>query len=160
MLKKNIIYNSDNRYSDTEWGFPKGRRNNNEKDIECANREFYEETNYKNNEYQILNMEKQIEVYTSINNVKYKHIYYISQIMTNKEPIIDSNNKNQTDEIGDIKWLNYYDSIEKLRNYHLEKINVLNNIHNQIKYLLFNFKEIIDKYKHNKNNNNDLIVMI
>ena len=105
-------------------------------------------------------MEKQVEVYTSINNVKYKHIYYISQIMTNKEPIIDSNNKNQTDEIGDIKWLNYFDSIEKLRNYHLEKINVLNNIHNQIKYLLFNFKEIIDKYKHNKNNNNDLIVMV
>ena len=39
-------------------------------------------------------MEKQVEVYTSINNVKYKHIYYISQIMTNKEPIIDMNNKN------------------------------------------------------------------
>ena len=157
---KQILINSDNRYNDTEWGFPKGRRNNNEKDIECANREFYEETNYKNNEYQILNMEKQVEVYTSINNVKYKHIYYISQIMTNKEPSIDSNNKNQTDEIGDIKWLNYYDSIERLRNYHLEKINVLNNLHNQIKYLLFNFKEVINKYHHNKNNNNDLIVMI
>ena len=154
-----ILINSDNRYNDTEWGFPKGRRNNNEKDIECANREFYEETNYNNNEYQILNMEKQVEVYTSINNIKYKHIYYISQIMTNKEPLIDINNKSQTDEIGDIKWLNYYDSIEKLRNYHLEKINVLNNLHNQIKYLLFNFKEVINKYNHNKNNN-DLIVMI
>ena len=54
-IKKGMVLNnSDNRYSDTEWGFPKGRRNNNEKDIECANREFYEETNYKNNEYQIL----------------------------------------------------------------------------------------------------------
>ena len=41
--------------------------------------------------------------------------------MTNKEPIMIVIIK-KTDEIGDIKWLNYFDSIEKLRNYHLEKL--------------------------------------
>ncbi len=32
-------------YTDTEWGIPKGRRNNKESDLEVALREFEEETN-------------------------------------------------------------------------------------------------------------------
>ena len=49
---------SDSKFIEPEWGFPKGRRNNKEKDINCAIREFYEETNFDNQDYQILNMEK------------------------------------------------------------------------------------------------------
>ena len=157
---KQILDNSDNIYVETEWGFPKGRRNSNEKDIDCAIREFFEETNFNNKDYELINMDKQIESYTSINNVKYKHVYYISQIINNKEAIIDINNKNQTDEVSEIRWLNYDDSLKKIRKYHIDKINVLNNIHNQIKYLLFNFKEIIYKNSHNKNNNNNLIMIM
>ena len=33
-------------WEDTEWGFPKGRRNYQEKDLSCALREFEEETGY------------------------------------------------------------------------------------------------------------------
>jgi 8-oxo-dGTP pyrophosphatase MutT (NUDIX family) len=157
---QNILDKTDNRYDDTEWGFPKGRRNNQEKDIQCAIREFYEETNFNNKDYQILNIDKQIETYTSINNVKYKHIYYVSQIITNKNPIIDYKNKNQTDEVGDIKWLNYNQCLEKLRNYHLDKINVLNNIHNQLKLLLLEIKNIINKNTYHNHKQNDLIVSI
>jgi 8-oxo-dGTP pyrophosphatase MutT (NUDIX family) len=38
-----------------EWGFPKGRRNYNEKDIDCALREFSEETGYS--KYSLKNIE-------------------------------------------------------------------------------------------------------
>lgn len=157
---QDILDKTDNRYDDTEWGFPKGRRNNQEKDINCAIREFYEETNYNNEDIQILNIEKQIETYTSINNIKYKHIYYISQIITNKKPIIDKKNKEQIDEVGDIKWLNYNECLDKLRDYHLDKINVLNNIHNQLKFLLFEIKNIINKNTYQNNQQNDLIISI
>lgn len=157
-----ILQMSENRYNDTEWGFPKGRRNYKEKDINCAIREFHEETNYDNKDFQILNIDKQVESYTSINNVKYKHIYYVSQLLSDKKPCIDSNNKEQTNEIGDIKWLTYNNSIIKLRNYHLEKINVLNNLHNSLKLLLLEIKFIFNQYKNNKyeNKNNDLVVII
>ena len=39
-----ILENTHAIYEDTEWGFPKGRRNINEDDVSCALREFKEET--------------------------------------------------------------------------------------------------------------------
>ena len=51
----NITYNLDSIIEETygesdwteqEWGFPKGRRNFQEKDYDCAIREFTEETGY------------------------------------------------------------------------------------------------------------------
>ena len=41
---KKIVDNSETKWEETEWEFPKGRRNQNEKDIICALREFEEET--------------------------------------------------------------------------------------------------------------------
>ena len=39
-----IVENSNTSWVETEWEFPKGRRNYQEKDIDCALREFEEET--------------------------------------------------------------------------------------------------------------------
>lgn len=41
-----FIDDSPTRWTETEWGFPKGRRNYNEKDLPCALRECLEETGY------------------------------------------------------------------------------------------------------------------
>ena len=41
---KDLIDKSTTRWEETEWEFPKGRRNFKEKDLECALREFEEET--------------------------------------------------------------------------------------------------------------------
>ena len=177
-LKNGIIYNignipvkinlekilemSDSKFIEPEWGFPKGRRNNKEKDINCAIREFYEETNFDNQDYQILNMEKLTEVYTSINNVKYKHIYYISQINTNAEPYVNKNNKNQVDEIGDIRWFSYNTAVSKLRSYNLEKINVLKNLNHQLILLLTEIKSLFNSYEKEdqKNYEQNLVIEI
>jgi 8-oxo-dGTP pyrophosphatase MutT (NUDIX family) len=46
-----IILNEIKEYWDTpEWGFPKGKKNRNENDRECAIREFREETNIESHE--------------------------------------------------------------------------------------------------------------
>jgi predicted NUDIX family NTP pyrophosphohydrolase len=44
-LKTNNFFTTElkNDYEEPEWGFPKGRRNPNEKNLKCALREFYEE---------------------------------------------------------------------------------------------------------------------
>lgn len=43
---ESLIAESKSNWIETEWGFPKGRHNNQEKDILCALREFEEETGY------------------------------------------------------------------------------------------------------------------
>ena len=42
-----IIHNSNTKWIEPEWGFPKGRRNYQENDLNCALREFSEETGFQ-----------------------------------------------------------------------------------------------------------------
>ena len=136
-----LIENVRYKYTEPEWGFPKGRRNNREKNIECAKREFEEETNIK--DYNIINMTPSEEIYLASNNLKYKHIYYISQIKNNNIiPKIDSENILQKIEIGDLKWFSFNDALSTIRDYNIEKKNLLLNLHLNIKYTIENFKNI------------------
>jgi len=41
---KNLVEKSKTNWNETEWEFPKGRKNFHEKDLDCALREFEEET--------------------------------------------------------------------------------------------------------------------
>jgi len=134
---KNTVYN----FKEPEWGFPKGRRNLKEKNIECAKREFEEETTVLSNNYNIVNITPLEETYLASNNLKYKHIYYISQIK-NKNTIlkIEKENINQKIEIGDISWFKFNDAMSIIREYNIEKKNILLVLHLNIKYIIENFK--------------------
>jgi 8-oxo-dGTP pyrophosphatase MutT (NUDIX family) len=132
-------------FKEPEWGFPKGRRNSREKNIDCAKREFQEETSIKDEEYNIINISPLEETYLASNNLKYKHIYYIGQIKNRDINIeIDNNNINQKIEISDIKWLKFKDSLNIIRDYNIEKKNILLNLHYTIKYTLENFINILN----------------
>ena len=50
-----IVNRSTTTWKEQEWEFPKGRRNFKEKNIDCAKREFQEETNLSKNDYHIIN---------------------------------------------------------------------------------------------------------
>ena len=142
-----LINDSVYNYLEPEWGFPKGRRNSREKNIECAKREFEEETTISMDNINIINMTPLEETYIASNSLKYKHIYYISQIKNkNIELKIDSNNKNQKIEIGDIRWFTFKDSLKIIREYNIEKKNILLNLHLNIKYTIENFKELLDNF--------------
>jgi 8-oxo-dGTP pyrophosphatase MutT (NUDIX family) len=141
-LLKDVIYN----FKEPEWGFPKGRRNSKEKNIECAKREFEEETNISMNDYNIINMTPLEETYLASNNLKYKHIYYISQIK-NKDTLLllDKTNNDQNIEIGNISWFTFNDAVSIIRDYNIEKKNILINLHLNIKYTIENFKDSLQK---------------
>jgi hypothetical protein len=125
----NELLNCKPLFETPEWGFPKGRRNYRENNIACAKREFFEETNIKDDEYNILNgIYPLVEVMTGTNEKKYKHIYYIGICDNDCKAYIEDTNLMQTFEIGDISWYNYNDSIMKLRTYHIEKKRILNII--------------------------------
>jgi 8-oxo-dGTP pyrophosphatase MutT (NUDIX family) len=126
----------DVTWEETEWGFPKGRRNNQEKDFECALREFNEETGYPQqclkNVQNILPYE---EIFTGSNYKSYKHKYYLMYMS-----FADSQKTYQYDttEVSKMEWKTYDECVECIRDYNKEKIQLLSRIHNTIsKYNLF-----------------------
>ena len=129
------------KYNDTEWGIPKGRRNNQESDLTVAIREFEEETNIKSSEYKLLDSLCPLrERFIGTNNIKYDHIYYIAICKNNLIPYIDKNNINQIIEIKDINWFTQENSIKHIRKYEIEKkkiINIAFNIMKQLIYYIF-----------------------
>ena len=56
-----FISQTTTKYYEPEWGFPKGRRRLKESDMDCAIREFCEETGLHKNEIKIDNEEEQLE---------------------------------------------------------------------------------------------------
>ena len=124
-------------WDEPEWGFPKGRRNYQETDYECALREFSEETGYQSkklkNVHNILPFE---EIFTGSNYKSYKHKYYL-MYMRYEDTTVTTNY--QTDEVSQMTWKEYDECISSMRTYNLEKIRLITNIHKSIqKYKIYN----------------------
>lgn len=129
-----FVKNSKTNYSNSEWEFPKGRRNNYESNKDCAVRELEEETGYNNSDYElIINIKPYSENYVGENKVRYKHIYYIGQLLNNeKETSVDKNNLDQFLEVSDIKWLSNEECLNYIRQYHKTRKIIINNIFTMI----------------------------
>ncbi len=128
-IKKNITP----LFSDKEWGMPKGRRNNYEDPLQCANREFQEETSYIDTEYEMFkDTKKYIEIFNGTNGIKYQHVYYVANCITPRIPILNANSSFKSNEIGNITWKSFEDTCNILRPYHTEKIRIINEIHNYL----------------------------
>lgn len=145
-----IIRNTYSIYEEPEWDFPKGRRNINESDVQCAMREFCEETNFKFNDFEIIDDDTFIEIHRGTNGIKYRTIYFLALQKNNKVPKIDKNNKYQQMEISKIGWFNYEKGMNKFREYDEEKKNVIINTYKKLKNLNNKSNE---KNKFRKNNN-------
>lgn len=130
-----LLANCEYKWKEPEWGFPKGRRNYQEKDLNCALREFEEETGYIRNNVQLIqNITPYEEIFTGSNMKSYKHKYFLGYINYN----INSTNSFQESEVADMKWFSFNEAINKIRPYNLEKKNILNKINNVlIKYRLY-----------------------
>jgi 8-oxo-dGTP pyrophosphatase MutT (NUDIX family) len=121
-------------WKDPEWGFAKGRRNYQEKDLNCALREFEEETGYNKNSLKLIqNIVPLEEIFTGSNYKSYKHKYYIAQMSKDTKPIAS----HQKSEVSKVDWLSYDDCIKIIRPYNLERIDVIKNVNNIIKNYTF-----------------------
>ena len=149
-INLDIILNStESVYKYPEWGFPKGKRNNREKNLTTALREFYEETAIKLPNIKVINQLNTLdEVFKASNDVKYKHTYFIANTNNDIKPIIESDNKVQKREIGDIGWFSYNECLNLFRDYDKSKISILTKLNNILTN--FNFKEEYKEYKENK----------
>jgi 8-oxo-dGTP pyrophosphatase MutT (NUDIX family) len=131
------IFNTISKYDNPEWGFPKGRRNIQETDINCAQREFLEETNFIKSDYNIVNTSPISEIFKGSNHIRYKHTYYIAQSINDNNPFIDINNKFQQMEIGDLGWFTYDEIMSKFRDNDVEKKKVLTKINMFVQKIIY-----------------------
>src|SRR5437868_2667970 len=61
-----------------EWGFPKGKKNYGESELNCATRELYEETGFTSDDFtELLNLETLPEICAGTDDKKYKYVYSI-----------------------------------------------------------------------------------
>jgi 8-oxo-dGTP pyrophosphatase MutT (NUDIX family) len=120
-----IVKNSDTNWEETEWEFPKGRKNFREKDLHCALREFEEETGIKSSFVSISeNILPFEETFIGTNHKAYKHKYFLGYI---KDNAINLNNF-QKAEVSKLEWKTYDECLNSIRPYNLEKKKLITNI--------------------------------
>ena len=141
----NVLYTFDFDYlftntksflTEQEWGFPKGRRNVNEVDIDCAFREFQEETGIDKRYLHLHNYKPVEEIFSGSNNVRYKHIYYITSIDNHITRRFHFNpyNKQQTSEIKDMQWFTYNDVLKRINDTNIERKELFKRVNKSLNY--------------------------
>lgn len=118
-----------------EWGFPKGRRKVRENDIDCAIREFCEETRLEITDFKILtDISPFEEIFFGTNNVLYKHTYYVAKIVNNSIKIsVDENCIEQIREVRDLNWFSYEEVINHIKIYNIERHQIIQRVNDIIK---------------------------
>jgi len=109
-----------------EWGFPKGRRDPYETELQCAFRELKEETSIdEKNVIFIRNLEAICETFFGSNHIDYCHKYFLCLYNSNKDITYDNSNKFMAQEIGDLGWFTLDECLNKIRAENIEKKEVL-----------------------------------
>lgn len=117
-------------WTEPEWGFPKGRRNYQERECDCAIREFCEETGYNANQLiMINNVHPFEEIFTGSNYKSYKHKYYVMYIPY-EESMLDR--QLQASEVSASAWFTAEKCAQTIRPYNIEKIRVVQSVNNML----------------------------
>lgn len=143
-----LLDKSITRWNSPEWGVPKGRRkvwmphgfgaNNSytgsngcgEIEIDCAIREFVEETGIKYKNLTVYRNVKPLEeLYKGINGVLYKHIYYLAMINDTDEAIANvksvESGGQYNFEVSNVKCFGLSECHRIIRPYYVSKLNVI-----------------------------------
>jgi 8-oxo-dGTP pyrophosphatase MutT (NUDIX family) len=120
-----IVNKSNTQWKETEWEFPKGRRNFKEKDLDCALREFAEETGISSSKINIIeNVLPFEEIFIGTNHKSYKHKYFLAYMNENEEYLDNF----QVTEVSKLEWKTIDECLESIRPYNLEKKELIKNI--------------------------------
>ena len=129
----NLIENANTKWKETEWEFPKGRRNYQEKDLDCALREFEEETGLSKKTIKVIeNLIPFEEIFLGSNHKSYKHKYFLGYT----ENIQEELNNYQQSEVSKMQWKTLDECLESIRPYNLEK-----------KQLIININKVLQEYR-------------
>jgi 8-oxo-dGTP pyrophosphatase MutT (NUDIX family) len=123
---KTLVSEATTHWDTPEWGFPKGRRDGFESDLDCAMREMFEETGLTSSSVIVIhNLDTLKETFYGSNNVHYCHKYFVVYVPDKKEICVDEKNLLMKREIGDIGWFSLQTAVQKLRPDNIEKREIL-----------------------------------
>lgn len=115
-------------HDETEFGFPKGRRNVNESDLQCALREFAEESGISASDLRLSGTLASPfeEVFTGSNNVRYRHVYYLAELRASSsafdevgvKPVVDAV---QLREVKATGWFDAEGVLARIRKHNVER---------------------------------------
>lgn len=135
-----LISTSAPGYEETEWGFPKGRRNIDESDTDCAMREFTEETGVLCTDVQSVRPFKAFEeTFVGSNKVRYRHVYYVYEAITHDllqgeegsgppRPV----SIHQSREISRVAWFTRDEVLARIRVSNAERREMFNKLCNYL----------------------------
>lgn len=131
---RDLVNKSDTAWTETEWEFPKGRRNPQERDLDCGLREFQEETGYSHDSIAIVeNILPFEEIFIGSNHKSYKHKYFLAYMSEyknqEKDDIVNLQNY-QRSEVSKLEWKTFDECLKSIRPYNLEKKKIITNINN------------------------------
>jgi 8-oxo-dGTP pyrophosphatase MutT (NUDIX family) len=122
-----LVAASKTRWVEQEWGFPKGRRNNQESELSSALREYQEETGYDSSKLVLIeNLVPYEEIFIGSNYKAYKHKYYVAVGRPTKLANF------QESEVSALAWFPFEEAVVKIRPYDIERIALLKQVHTMI----------------------------
>lgn len=134
VIKNLLTCGVANNFMEPEWSFPKGRRKIKEDDLDCAVREFCEETQLTKDDIKICESITPFqEIFFGTNNVLYKHLYYIARLTKEDSTVyIDSTCMEQVREVRALEWFDYDEVLSHIKKHNVERIEVFKQAHKLI----------------------------
>lgn len=134
---RDIVDSVQSQWKDPGWGFPKGRLlYPSEDEMECALREFEEETGIGRSELRI-NKDPSVrfvEEYVGSNNVTYRHNYFITIVSPKATPCCDPDSTGQRFEISEVGWFPFDGAMRTIRHTDTTKLACLSAAHEYMKH--------------------------
>lgn len=112
------------KWDTPEFGIPKGRMNSAEHPLDCAIREFTEETGKNSSKLVFLPIFPLEEIFTGSNGVVYRHVYYLAKLndYDSADPGLDFKGSG---EVSQISWFNFKEAYNIFRTYESSKRRIV-----------------------------------
>jgi len=122
------------KFRDPEWGFPKGRRIRGESDVDCAIREFAEETNIDSAAYKVFPEITFSETFVGTNGVSYRHIYFVALLKDSRQFNLDSKlTAIQRREVSAVEWKTLKECRNITRPHYTERKKMIAELEKKVK---------------------------
>lgn len=132
-LLAHLLQSCPTTWNETEWEFPKGRKNAFEHDLECALREFEEETGIAREHIQLVqNMLPIEELFVGSNRKTYSHKYFLAYA-----PALVTG-QIQVAEVNKMEWKSLSQCLSDIRSYSYSKKKVISAVEHLLQTYVLN----------------------